>query len=145
MENLPNSGLFGFGNLADTWYSKNWGCPGEAYNIKIKKRKDNYAIIEFNTSWSSPYIWVETVSKIIDDVQFKLLWANENFPISGKVTNHKTEFYKNDIAFAVSFVKKHFFDFDTFREQKKYFKKYYNIDITKAEHYESDDDILEDN
>jgi hypothetical protein len=128
------------------WNIENWGTKWDAYDVEIKKRNDNYAIIEFLTAWAPPYMWLKNMSQILVDIQYKLVWADEDFPSSGKITNNYDKEYANENPHAISFVKKHFIDYHSywFDDKPEELKETFNIDINDIKFYDSDDDILED-
>jgi hypothetical protein len=127
------------------WNCHNWGTKWDAYEVEIKKRNENYAFLEFQTAWSPPHAWLKNISEIFDDLQYKLVWSDEDFPSSGKITNNNNEYYNHENPHAISFVKKHFSDYhDHWMENSENLKETFNIDINEIGSYVSDDDILED-
>jgi hypothetical protein len=101
------------------WFLENWGTKWNASNIKIIKPKKNKIIIRFNTPWGPPNKWLEFIYDNMPNVNFKLVYADEDFPTSGyiKIKNDKIEKETYDInknkAMAFKFTKKYFPDIYT--------------------------------
>jgi hypothetical protein len=119
------------------WNCNNWGTKWDCYEVHLVEQKDNYAIIEFQTAWSPPTKWLKHIKIMFPNLKYKLVWSDEDFPSSGKITDNIDVYYSHDDEHAIKFVKKHFYG-DEISDYQEYYK---NIDFQNIEKYESDDDI----
>lgn len=72
------------------WEIDHWGTKWDAYEIKgprfLKKDTKRTGRIEFQTAWSCPDVWLETVSKCCPQLRFQVYWMDDLFPKSGNIT-----------------------------------------------------------
>ena len=67
------------------WHIDNWGTKWDAYTINIISNISDTAELEFQTAWSPPNKWLDTTSKQFPTLEFRLVWADEDFPSSGLI------------------------------------------------------------
>ena len=58
------------------WANNKWGTKWDCYEIELT-HTDNYTCYSFETAWSPPFNWLETVSKKYPHLKFNVEWGEE--------------------------------------------------------------------
>lgn len=73
---------------ADDWYDwrcRNWGCKWDASESGFYEQ-DGYSMVTFETPWSPPREFLESLSKMFPKVEFEMQFAEEGRGYVGKMT-----------------------------------------------------------
>ena len=73
---------------ADDWYNwrcKNWGCKWDASESGFYE-EDGYSMVTFETPWSPPKGFIESLSKMFPKVEFEMQFAEEGNGYVGEIT-----------------------------------------------------------
>lgn len=73
---------------ADDWYDwrcRNWGCKWDASESAFYEQ-DGYSMVTFETPWSPPRGFVESLSKMFPKVEFEMQFAEDGDGYVGKMT-----------------------------------------------------------
>ena len=77
---MPNEELlekYGASNWYD-WHVKNWGTKWNASNTYVEDLGDGRVRIEFDTPWSTPYVWLMALRNADEfDIDYHLAWIEE--------------------------------------------------------------------
>ncbi len=77
------------------WRLRNWGTHWEPTDVEI----DRYGIgvvYEFLTAWTPPIPWLEHVSKLFPNLQFKLFYEEEGMDLFGSWRSDGKDGYGNE-------------------------------------------------
>jgi len=99
------------------WFVDNWGTKWDALNPIVQTHKKNKIIIMFDTAWSPPDNWLKHIHLMFPQLQFNLVWIDEDFPSCGYICTENNSIkivqYEHNDPKAREFVKTHFPDFYT--------------------------------
>ncbi len=84
------------------WFIENWGTKWDARDSRIIEEDDNIEVL-FNTAWSTPITWFETVAKKYPDVKMINYFIEQTYDlfgvivcVNGKCSEHYFQ-NKNDL------------------------------------------------
>lgn len=107
------------------WFVDNWGTKWDAINPIVQTHKRNKIVLIFDTAWSPPDNWLKHIHTMFPDLQFNLVWVDEDFPSSGYICTQKDSDqirfveFKHEDPEAREFVKTHFPDFYAIKSEQE--------------------------
>lgn len=77
------------------WNCENWGTKWDAYEIEINDN-DNSIEYYFQTAWSPPTPWLDTVAKKYTNIEFRLEYNEPGCDFGGIITYNNGELTQDD-------------------------------------------------